>query len=148
MLRLSELARAYPRPPVRRVAVPKHDLLYRLKRLWRFLNNERVDPLVVQGALIPSTIAHLGSPRWLGLAIDWTMFDAKLPTGARIRYHRYLARSLRHQTPDEPWYLATSLAMLQQAVAWYQRRWWIEASFSQLQGEQKAAFGSNMSKGA
>lgn len=261
---LSELARAYPRPSVRRVTRPKHDLLYRLKRLWRFLNNERVDPLVVQSALIPWTIAQLGSPRWLGLAIDWTMFDTKLPTGQRLRYQvlriavprrgralpllqlaynrdalptghsqnqleeaarlsvvqalpsgvhpviladrgfarapflewlqhhsldyvvrvnrgtcltdghgsrcklgeegllpgqqrwlptvrfglyhdrpraltlnialswrlpRHLARSLRHQTPDEPWYLATSLQTAQQTVAWYQQRWWIEASF-------------------
>ncbi len=261
---LSELARAYPRPCVRRVTRPKHDLLYRLKRLWRFLNNERVDPLTVQVALIPATVAHLGSPPWLGLAIDWTMFDTKLPKGERIRYQvlriavprrgralpllqlaynrdalpsgqsqnqleeaallavvqalpsgvrpviladrgfarasflewlqrqhleyvvrvnrgtcltdgqgqrhklgedgllpgqqrwlpvvrfglyhdrpraltlnvalswrlpRHLARSLRHKTPDEPWYLATSLETVQQAVAWYQQRWWIEASF-------------------
>ncbi len=261
---LSELARAYPRSTLRRVPMPKHDLLYRLKRLWRFLNNERVDPLVVQVALIPATVARLGSPRWLGLAIDWTMFDTKLPKGARIRYQvlriavprrgralpllqlaynrdalpagqsqnqleeaallavvqalppdvrpviladrgfarapflewlqrqhleyvvrvnrgtcltdgrghrcklgedgllpgqqrwlpavrfglyhdrprsltlnlalswrlpRHLARSPRHQTPDEPWYLATSLQTAQQAVAWYQHRWWIEASF-------------------
>jgi hypothetical protein len=66
--------------------VPKHDLLHRLKRLWRFLNNPRIDPLVVQVALIPTTIAQLGSPRWLGLAIDWTMFDTKLPNGQRLRY--------------------------------------------------------------
>jgi hypothetical protein len=42
---LSELARAYPTPEQRRVEVPKHDLLHRLKRLWRFTNNERVDAL-------------------------------------------------------------------------------------------------------
>jgi hypothetical protein len=38
---LSELARAYPRsaPEQRRVPAPKHDLLYRLKWLWRFLDN-------------------------------------------------------------------------------------------------------------
>jgi len=261
---LSELARAYPHPPVCRVTVPKHDLLHRLKRLWRFLNNERVDPLAVQVALVPSTVARLGSPRWLGLAIDWTMFDTNLPTGQRIRYQvlrialprrgralpllplaynrdalpvgqsqnqleeaallavvqalpsgvrpviladrgfarapflewlqsqhldyvvrvnrgtcltdeqgprcklgeeglllgqqrwlpavrfglshdrpraltlnialswrlpRPLARSPRHREPEEPWYLATSLQTAHQAVAWYQQRWWIEASF-------------------
>nr|MBF6592688.1 transposase [Ktedonobacterales bacterium] len=85
---LSELARAYPRPAPeqRRVPCPKHDLLHRLKRLWRFLGNARVDALAVQVALIPTTIAALGRPRVLGLAIDWTYFDSTLPTGARIRY--------------------------------------------------------------
>ena len=83
---LSELARAYPRSEQRRVPTPKHDLLHRLKRLWRFLNNERVDPLAVQLAILPSTIARLGYPRWLALAIDWTMFDTIMPTGQRIRY--------------------------------------------------------------
>jgi predicted small integral membrane protein len=83
---LSQLARAYPAPAERRVARPRHDLLHRVKRLWRFLANERVDPLAVQVALIPPTLASLGHPRWLGLAIDWTMFDTVLPTGERVRY--------------------------------------------------------------
>ena len=69
---LSELARAYPTPEKRRVRAPKHDLLHRLKKLWRFTDNERVDALEVQMALIPHTIACLGFPRLLGLAIDWT----------------------------------------------------------------------------
>lgn len=59
---LSELARAYPTPKERRVASPKHDLFHRPKRLWRFTNNERVDALAVQLALVPHTIACLGSP--------------------------------------------------------------------------------------
>jgi hypothetical protein len=83
---LSELARAYPTPMERRVAMPKHDLLHRLKRLWRFVDNPRIDPLAVQTALIPHTIATLGRPRWVALAIDWTMFDTVLPTGVRRRY--------------------------------------------------------------
>jgi hypothetical protein len=83
---LSELARAYPSPAERRVPEPKHDLLHRLKRLWRFLDNARVDPLAVQAALIPHAVARLGAPRRLGLAIDWTMFDAALPSGRRVRY--------------------------------------------------------------
>lgn len=83
---LSQLARAYPTPAQRRVAHPKHDLLHRLKRLWRFLNNPRIDPVTVQTALIPTTLARLGRLRWLGLAIDWTLFDSVLPTGARVRY--------------------------------------------------------------
>jgi hypothetical protein len=83
---LSELARAYPTPKERRVASPKHDLLHRLKRLWRFTDNERVDALEVQLSLVSETIACLGFPRLLGLAIDWTMFDTTLPSGEQIRY--------------------------------------------------------------
>lgn len=83
---LSELARAYPIPNERRVAAPKHGLLYRLKRLWRFTDNERVDARAVQMAFVPHVIARLGSPRLLGLAVDWTMFDATLPSGERVRY--------------------------------------------------------------
>jgi len=83
---LSELARTYPTPNKRRVAAPKHDLLHRLKRLWRFTNNERVDALAVQIAFVPHTVARLGCPRLLGLAIDWTMFDTTLPSGERMRY--------------------------------------------------------------
>ena len=83
---LSELARAYPVPAERRVESPKHCLLHRLKRLWRFTANERVDTKEVQLALISHTIFRLGYPRLLGLAIDWTMFDTTLPSGERIRY--------------------------------------------------------------
>jgi hypothetical protein len=83
---LSALARAYPTPARRRVMTPKHDLLHRLKRLWRFLDNPRLDPLAIQTAMIPHTLASLGRVRWLGLAIDWTMWDVILPTGVRMRY--------------------------------------------------------------
>jgi hypothetical protein len=71
-LNLSELARSYPTSEHRRVPAPKHDLLHRLKRLWRFTDNERVDALAVQLALVTYTVARLGYPRLLGLAIDWT----------------------------------------------------------------------------
>jgi hypothetical protein len=83
---LSELARAYPTPEQRRVAVPKHDLLHRIKRLWRFTQNERVDALEIQAAFVPHVVGRLGSPRWLGLAIDWTFFDTVAPSGQRVRY--------------------------------------------------------------
>src|SRR5688500_14335336 len=54
---LSELARAYPTPKERRIAAPKHDLLHRIKRLWRFAGNVRVDALQVQLAFVaPSSI--------------------------------------------------------------------------------------------
>jgi hypothetical protein len=83
---LSELARSYPTSDERRVAAPKHDLLHRLKRLWRFTNNGRVDALGVQLALVEYTVARLGCPRWLGLAMDWTMFNTTLPSGEQMRY--------------------------------------------------------------
>ncbi len=83
---LSDLARAYPTPKERRVAAPKHCLLHRLKRLWRFADNGRVDPLEVQVAFVPHVVARLGHPRLVGLAIDWTMFDTTLPSGERMRY--------------------------------------------------------------
>jgi hypothetical protein len=83
---LSELARAYPTPKKRRVSAPKHCLLHHLKRLWGFTDNERVDALAVQLAFVPHTLARLGYPRLIGLAIDWTMFDTTLPSGENIRY--------------------------------------------------------------
>ena len=73
-------------PAERRIESPKHCLLHRLKRLWRFTDNERVDALWVQLAFIPHTVARLGYPRLLGLAIDWTMFDTILPCGEKRRY--------------------------------------------------------------
>lgn len=83
---LSELARACPIPEKRRVRDPKHCRLHRLKRLWRFTNNERVDAMEVQLALVADTVLRLGRPRWVGLAIDWTMFDTTLPSGEKMRY--------------------------------------------------------------
>jgi hypothetical protein len=80
------LARSYPVPAQRRVGSPKHCLLHRLKRLWRFTANERVDAKEVQLALLSHTILRLGYPRWVALAIDWTMFDTVLPSGEKIRY--------------------------------------------------------------
>ena len=85
-LNLTALARSYPVPAVRRVARPKHDLLHRVKRLWRSLANDRLDALALQVAFIPHSVAALGRPRLLGLAVDWTMFDARLTDGARRRY--------------------------------------------------------------
>ena len=77
-LNLTALARGYPSPAVRRVA--------RLKRLWRFVGNARLDALALQVAFIPHVVAALGRPRLLGLAVDWTMFDTRLPDGTRRRY--------------------------------------------------------------
>ena len=40
----------------------------------------------MQLALVEHTIASLGYPQWLGLAIDWTMFNTLTPSGELIRY--------------------------------------------------------------
>lgn len=85
-LYLSEFARAYPTPDQRRVAAPKHDLLHRIKRLWRFTDNERVDALETQAAFVAHVVGRLGFPRLLGLAVDWTFFDTTVPSGLRMRY--------------------------------------------------------------
>ncbi len=75
---LTTLAQVFPRPPRRRTPAPKHELLHRLKRLSRFLSNEQVDPVALQVAFIPTVLARLGSPRQIGLVLDWTSFDTKL----------------------------------------------------------------------
>jgi hypothetical protein len=46
-----------------------------------------VDALAVQTAFIPTIISRLGTPRWLALAIDWTMFESTLLDGSRRAYH-------------------------------------------------------------
>ena len=78
---------------------PRHDLLHRLKRLWRLVDNPRIDPVGVQAALVGPTIARLGSPRWLALAIDWTMFNTRLPGGGRTQGRRVRWMVLRIAVP-------------------------------------------------
>jgi hypothetical protein len=91
-LSLTDLARAYPIPTERQTANPRHELLHRLKRLSRFLGNERVDPTAVQAAFIPHIVARLGNPRWLGLTIDWTSWETTLPrlAGGGLRKYQVL----------------------------------------------------------
>lgn len=73
----TELARTFPQPVgERQVPHPKHELLYRVKRLSRFLGNKDVDPQKVQIALLPYTFVRLNPLRRIGLCIDWTYFDA------------------------------------------------------------------------
>jgi hypothetical protein len=81
---LSELARAYPTPKERRVASPKHELLHRIKRLWRFIDNERVDTLEAQMALAPYT----PSPAWVSPAC----WDSP-STGPSVRHHSAFGRT-------------------------------------------------------
>ncbi len=66
----------FPCPATRRTPAPKHELLHRLKRLSRFLSNEQVDPIALQVAFIPTVLARLGSPRRIGLVLDWSSFEA------------------------------------------------------------------------
>jgi len=123
---LTQLARAYPTPIQRRVPAPKHDLLHRVKRLWRFLGNARVDPVVVQTAFIPHTWSRLGSPRQIGLAMDWTMFDTTLPRGGPRHY-----QVLRLAIPRR----GRAVPLLQVA---YDRRGWKHELHSQNQAEEAA----------
>ncbi len=61
------------------------------------MGNGPVDPEAVQLALIPYTLAGLGKPRLLGLAIDWTMWDTITPKwgqGAAFAADRALLRAL------------------------------------------------------
>jgi hypothetical protein len=86
-LYLSELARAYPTPKERRVATPKHNLLHRLKRLWRFTDNERVDALEVQLALVPHVVARLGYfDCWGSLLTGPSVRHHPFPSEKRMRY--------------------------------------------------------------
>jgi hypothetical protein len=89
---LTTLARAFPRPPVRRRAAPKHELLHRLKRLSRFLSNERIDPVALQLAFVPAVLARLGNPGVIGPVVDWTSWDTKRPglVGAGTRPYQVL----------------------------------------------------------
>jgi hypothetical protein len=63
-------------------------LLYRRKRLWRFLDNHHIDAQALQLALNSTSIAGLGHQHILGFgwAIDWKYVDSVLPSGYRMRY--------------------------------------------------------------
>lgn len=91
-LSLTALARCFPVPDQRRTTAPAHELLHRLKRLSRFLGNDRVDPVAVQLACVPAVLARLGHPRWVGLVVDWTSWDTTLPriAGGGVRKYQVL----------------------------------------------------------
>ncbi len=44
------------------------------------------------------------------------------------------AKNPRHENPEEPWYLATSLKDPRSAASWYRQRGWIEQSFKDAKG--------------
>jgi len=90
---LSELARAYPGPK-------RH--CHRLKRLWRFLENLRLDWAVIRGSLIRLTYCIDTTPGLLlPILMDGTYFEpyevlsASFPRGGRalpIAWHTYHRR--------------------------------------------------------
>ena len=61
---------------------------------------------------------HHGRPSdiWVNLGCSWVT-----PESGSTRKNP--------KEPEHPWYLATSMPSIQLAVAWYQRRFWVEESF-------------------
>jgi len=88
---LNALARTWHRPDPRRARRrdPRHTLRAQVKRIWRFLNNPRLDPVALQVAVIPWLWRRLGRPRRVVLTVDWTFFDVKDIHGRRVRYQMF-----------------------------------------------------------
>lgn len=89
-LTLTELARAYPVPDVRRVKSPRHGLLHRVKRLWRFLANPRLGTEEMMRNLTVLSYSVCQSPGMLlPVLVDLTYFrsfavlSANVPRGGR-----------------------------------------------------------------
>lgn len=73
---LTELARAYPIPPKRKVDRPKHGLLHRVKRLWRFLHNPHLDLEALMLRLTRLSCSVCRSPGLLlPILVDLTYFE-------------------------------------------------------------------------
>jgi hypothetical protein len=87
---LAELARAYPIPSQRKVANPKHGLLHRVKRLWRFLRNTRLDQTALRLSFTRFSYSVCLTPgSLLPILVDLTYFQpfavlsANVPRGGR-----------------------------------------------------------------
>jgi hypothetical protein len=87
---LAELARAYPIPSQRKVANPKHGLLHRVKRLWRFLRNPRRDLAALRLSFTRLSYSVCLTPGLLlPILVDLTYFQpyavlsANVPRGGR-----------------------------------------------------------------
>lgn len=87
---LTELARSFPIPEVRKVESPKHGLLHRVKRLWRFLHNDLLDTEGLSKALTVLSYSVSQSPGMLlPILVDLTYFgsfavlSASVPRGGR-----------------------------------------------------------------
>jgi hypothetical protein len=72
-LRLTDLARTYPVARQRKVARPKHGLLHRVKRLWRFLAHPTLEIVPLQERLVRLASTACTVPDlWLPLLLDLT----------------------------------------------------------------------------
>lgn len=88
---LTELARAYPVPEERKVARPKHGLLHRVKRVWRFLRDSaKLDEAALMLRLTILSYSVCRSPGLLlPILVDLTYFEpyavlsANIPSGGR-----------------------------------------------------------------
>lgn len=87
---LSELARTYPIPVQRKVPKPKNGLIYRVKRLWRFLDNDRLDEDGLMQRLVRLSYSVCRTPGTiLPILVDLTYLDpfailsASIPQGGR-----------------------------------------------------------------
>ena len=87
---LTQLARGYPVPVRRKCAHPKHGLLHRVKRLWRFLGHPTVDETGLRQRLVRLSSTACRTPGLLlPVLVDLTYFDpfavlaASIPRGGR-----------------------------------------------------------------
>jgi hypothetical protein len=86
-----------------------------------------------RGKLGVNITVRPGEQRWLG-RVRYALYhgrpsDIWLNVGCSWQRSDSLTTRKESTDPDEPWYLATSLCGIKLAVAWYQRRFWIEESF-------------------
>lgn len=73
---ITELARAYPIPEGRKVVSPKHGLIYRVKRLWRYLSNPKLDHDSLMLRLTRLSCSVCRSPGLLlPILVDLTYFE-------------------------------------------------------------------------
>lgn len=73
---LTELARCYPIPSQRKVEHPKHGLLHRVKRVWRFIRNPRLDQEALMLRLTRLSCSVSKSPGLLlPILVDLTYFE-------------------------------------------------------------------------
>jgi len=104
---LTELARAYPVPSQRKTAKPKHGLLHRVKRLWRFLHNRRPDQAGLMLRLTRLSCSVCRSPGLLlPVLVDLTYFEPFAVLSANVpRNGRALPiawRTFRRDLQGEP----------------------------------------------
>lgn len=106
-LTITDLARAFPCPPQPKVPQPKHGLLHRVKRLWRFLAHPALDETTLRAALARLACSACRSPGpWLPLLVDLTYFDpfavfaVTIPHGGRALPVAW--RAFRRDLAGEP----------------------------------------------